>query len=147
MAAVTIHSGFGAQENKVCHCFHCFPIYLPWSDETRCQDLHFFNGEFQANFFTLLFHLSKRSKSSLVPLHFLPLEWYHWHIWGCWYFFCQSWLQLVIHPSIAYEFCIMYSAYKLNKKGDNIQHCYTPFPIWYPSVVPCLALTVASWPA
>ena len=20
---------FGAQENKVCHCFHCFPIYLP----------------------------------------------------------------------------------------------------------------------
>ena len=22
------------QENKVCHCFHCFPIYLPWSDGT-----------------------------------------------------------------------------------------------------------------
>ena len=20
---------FGAQQNKVCHCFHCFPIYLP----------------------------------------------------------------------------------------------------------------------
>ena len=20
---------FGAQKNKVCHCFHCFPIYLP----------------------------------------------------------------------------------------------------------------------
>ena len=29
MAAVTICSDFGAQENKVCHCFHCFPIYLP----------------------------------------------------------------------------------------------------------------------
>ena len=28
MAAVTIFSDFGAQENKVCHCFHCFPIYL-----------------------------------------------------------------------------------------------------------------------
>ena len=27
--AVTISSGFGAQENKVCHCFHFFPIYLP----------------------------------------------------------------------------------------------------------------------
>ena len=26
MAAVTICSDFGAQENKVCHCFHCFPI-------------------------------------------------------------------------------------------------------------------------
>ena len=29
MAAVTICSDFEAQENKVCHCFHCFPIYLP----------------------------------------------------------------------------------------------------------------------
>jgi len=28
MAAVTICSDFGAQEKKVCHCFHCFPIYL-----------------------------------------------------------------------------------------------------------------------
>ena len=26
MAAVTIYSDFGAQENKVCHGFHCFPI-------------------------------------------------------------------------------------------------------------------------
>ena len=24
----TICSDFGAQENKVCHCFHCFPFYL-----------------------------------------------------------------------------------------------------------------------
>ena len=29
MAAVTIRSGFGAQENKVCHGFHRFPMYLP----------------------------------------------------------------------------------------------------------------------
>ena len=28
MAVVTICSDFGDQENKVCHCFHCFPIYL-----------------------------------------------------------------------------------------------------------------------
>ena len=26
-------------------CFHCFPIYLPWSDETRCHDLSFLNVE------------------------------------------------------------------------------------------------------
>ena len=26
MAAVTIYSDFGAPQNKVCHCFHCFPI-------------------------------------------------------------------------------------------------------------------------
>ena len=29
MAAVTICSDFGAPQNKVSHCFHCFPIYLP----------------------------------------------------------------------------------------------------------------------
>ena len=34
MAAVTVHSDFGTQESIVCHCFHCFPIYLPWSDVT-----------------------------------------------------------------------------------------------------------------
>ena len=39
-------SDFGAQENKVCHCFHGFPIYLPWSDGTRCHDLCFLNVEF-----------------------------------------------------------------------------------------------------
>ena len=33
-AAVTICSDFAAQENEVYHCFHCFPIYLPWSDGT-----------------------------------------------------------------------------------------------------------------
>ena len=36
MAAVTICSDLGAQENKVCHCFHCVPIYLSLSDGTRC---------------------------------------------------------------------------------------------------------------
>ena len=36
MAEVTICSDFGALKNKVSHCFHCFPIYLSWSDGTRC---------------------------------------------------------------------------------------------------------------
>ena len=52
------------------HCYHCFPIYLPWSDGTGCHDFSFLNVELQANFFTLFFHLS--SKGSLVLLHFLP---------------------------------------------------------------------------
>ena len=34
MAAVTICSDFGAQKDKVWHCFYCFPIYFPWSDGT-----------------------------------------------------------------------------------------------------------------
>ena len=32
-------------KNKVCHCFHCLPIYLPWSDGNRCHDLRFLNVE------------------------------------------------------------------------------------------------------
>ena len=43
-------------------------------------------------------------------------------------------------------FLVMYSAYKLNKQGDNIQPWRTRFPIWNQSVLPCPVLTVASWP-
>ena len=32
-------------QNKVSHCFHHFPIYLPRSDGTRCRDLSFLNVE------------------------------------------------------------------------------------------------------
>ena len=55
-------------QNKVCHCFNCFPIYLPLSDGTRCHDLSFLNVLSQ------IFHspLSPSSRSSLVPLCFLP---------------------------------------------------------------------------
>ena len=44
-------------------------------------------------------------------------------------------------------FHMMYSAYKLNKQGDNIQPWCTPFLIWNQSVVPRPALTCAYWPA
>ena len=36
MVAVTICSDFGAQENKL---YHCFPTYLPWSDRTGCHSI------------------------------------------------------------------------------------------------------------
>ena len=29
LAAVMVHSDFGAQKNEVCHCSHFPPIYLP----------------------------------------------------------------------------------------------------------------------
>ena len=31
---------------KICHYFHFFPFYFPWSDGTGCQYLSFMNGEF-----------------------------------------------------------------------------------------------------
>ena len=42
--------------------------------------------------------------------------------------------------SCSLAFHMMYSAYKLNKQGDNIQPWYTPFPIWNQSAVPYLVL-------
>ena len=35
-----------APKNKTSHCFHCFPIYFPWSDGTGCHDISFLNVEF-----------------------------------------------------------------------------------------------------
>ena len=60
MDVVTICSDFGAQEKKVSHCFHCFPIYLPWSDGTRWHDLRFLNAEF---------HVSQNFYWSIVALY------------------------------------------------------------------------------
>ena len=49
--------------------------------------------------------------------------------------------------SSSLAFRMMYSAYKLDKQGDNIQPWHTPFPVWNQSIAPCLVLTIASWPA
>ena len=138
MAAITICSDSEAQKSKVCHCFHCFPIYLPWNDGTRCQDLSFLN----VGALSQLFHspLSLSSRGSLVPLHFLPSA----------YLRLLIFLLAILIPACASSspvFLMIYSAYKLNKQGDNIQPWGTPFPIWNQSVVPCLVLTIASWPA
>ena len=38
------------------HCFHCFPIYLPYNDETRYHDLRIFECWVLSQPFTLLFH-------------------------------------------------------------------------------------------
>ena len=52
-------------------------------------------------------------------------------------------LPTILIPACASSspaFCMMYSACKLNKQGDNIQPWCTPFPIWNQSVVPCPGL-------
>ena len=47
MAAVTIHSDFGAQENKICH-YSTFPPSI-------CQEVMRLNALILVSFFTLLF--------------------------------------------------------------------------------------------
>ena len=59
-------------------------------------------------------------------------------------------LPEILIPSCASSslaFHMIYSAYKLNNQGENIQPWSTPFPIWNHSVAPCPVLNVASWPA
>ena len=141
MAAVTICSDFGAQENKVCHCFHCFPIYWPGSDGTRCHDLCFLNVEFKPAFtlFSFTFIKGFFSSSSFTAIRVVSSA----------YLMLLIVLPATLIPACASPtpaFCMMYSAYKLYKQGDNIQPWHTPFLIWNQYVL-CPVLTVVSWSA
>ena len=142
MAVVIICSDFGAPENKISNCFHSFPIYLPWSDGTKCHDLHSLNVKFKPDvslsYFTFtkrLFSFSSISAVMVVSSAYLRL---------------LIFLLAILIPACAssnWPFHMTYSAYKLNKQGDDIQPLYTSFPIWSQSALPCSVLTVASWPA
>ena len=106
VAEVTVCRDFGTQQYKICHCFHCFCIYLPLSVGTICHDLLFF----ECCVWSQRFHspLSPSSKGSLVSLCFLLLDWYHIYIWGSWYFSKQSWLQLVLYPIWHLTWCTLH---------------------------------------
>ena len=141
MAAVTVCSDFGAQENKVCHCFHCFPICHEGTGPDAMILVFWmlsFKPAFPISSFTFIkrvFSSSSISVIMVVSSAYLRLLKFH--------------PEILIHTcaSSSLAFHTMYSAYKLNKQGDNIQPWRTPFPIWNQSVVPCPVLTVASWPA
>ena len=60
MSSHHICSDFGTQENKVCHCFHCFPIYLPWSDRIDAMILVFWMLSFKPDFSLFSFTFMKR---------------------------------------------------------------------------------------
>ena len=131
MAAITIYSDFGAQKNKVSHCFHCFPIYLPWSDGTGCRIFIFWMLSFKPTFSFSSFTFTKRlfGSYSLSVIRVVSSA----------YLRLLIFLPAILIPacgSSSPAFLMMYSAYKLNKQGDNIQPWCTPFPIWNQSVVP-----------
>ena len=89
-----------------------------------------------------LFHssVSLSSRGSLV-LCFLPLKWNHLPIWSC--YFSQLVIFIPACELSSPAFCIMCSAFKLNKHDDNKQ----PFSILNQLVVPYRVLTVSSWPS
>ena len=54
-------------------------------------------------------------------------------------------IQACASPNPAFH--MMYSAYKLNRQGDNTHPGCTPSPTLNQSIIPCLILTMASGPA
>ena len=125
MAAVTICSNFGAPKNSLSF-FPLFPHLfavkwwdqMPWSLFSECWAL------------SQLFHsplsLSSRglfSSSSLSAIRVVSSA----------YLRLLIFLPAILIPacvSFSPAFLMMYSAYKLNKQGDNIHPWCTPFPVW-----------------
>ena len=103
--------------------------WMPWSSFFWMLS---FNSAFSLSSFTLikrLFSSSSLSAIRVVSSAFLRL---------------LIFLLAILIPACASSspaFCMMYSAYKLNKQGDDTQPWHAPFPIWNQSIVPCPVLT------
>ena len=97
-----------------------------------------FKSAFSLSFFTFIKRLFSSSSISAIrvvssaylrPLIFLLV------------------ILIPAYASSSQAFHMIYSAYKLNKQIDNIQHWCTPFPVWNQYIFPCPVLIVASWSA
>ena len=142
MATVTIHNDFGAQEDKVCHCFHFSPSIWHEVMGVDAMMLVFRMLSFKPAFSLSSFTFIKRlfSSSSLYAIKLVSSTYLRLSI-----FFLAILIPTCDLSNLAFH--MMYSAYKLNKQGDNTQPCGTPFSILNQVVIPCLFLTAASWPA
>ena len=105
---------------------------MPWSSFFDCWTL------------SQLFHspLSPLSRRSLVLLSAMRIV-------SSAYLRLLIFLPEILFPACASSslaFCLMYSAYKLNRQDDRIQPWCAPFSISNQFVNPCLVLTVASSP-
>ena len=103
MAAVTICHDFGTPKNKVCHCFHCFPIYLPWNDGLDVMIFVFWMLSFKPGFPLFSFTFIKRlfSSSSLSAIRVVS----------------YAYLRLYDQP----RQCIKKQRYCFNDKGPTSQ--------------------------
>ena len=142
MAAITICSDFGAPKIKPATVSTVSPSSCHEVMRLDAMILVFWMLSFKPTFPLSSFTFIKRlfTFSSLSVIRVMSSA----------YLRLLIFLPAILIPACASsspEFLMMYSAYKLNKHGDNIQPWHTPLPIWNQSVVPCPVLTVASWPA
>ena len=105
MAAVTICSDFGAQKNKVWHCFHCFPIpsnknqvtgKTPLTKVPLASNGTFFHfsawllwPSFSCCFFTLQLQLTPTPHAPFTP-----------HTWDTLYSLNITWLHSMLFSSL-----------------------------------------------
>ena len=119
---------------------HDWATQLNWTDGTGFLVLVFWIFSFKPTFSFSSFTFIKRlfCCSSLSAIRVVSSA----------YLRLLIFLPVILIPVCASSnpmFLMMYSAYKLNKQGDNIQPWCTPFLIWNQSVVPCSVVAVASW--
>ena len=142
MAAVTICSDFGAQENKGCYCLRfcpsiCYEVMGPDATILVFWVLSF-KPAFSLSYFTFIKRLFRSSSLSAI------------RVVSSAYLRLLIFLPAILIPACASfspAFYMMYSAYKLNKQDDDMQHWHNPFPIWNQYIAPCPFLTVVSWTA
>ena len=141
MAAVTIYSDFGTPQSSL----WLFPLFcclfavkwwdwMPWSLFFWMLSLEPAFSLSSLTFIKRLFSSSSLSALRMVSSVYLRLL-----------IFLPA-VLIPLYASSSPAFCMMYSAYKLNKQGDKIHPWCSPFPVLKQSV-PCLVLTVTSWPA
>ena len=98
----------------VCHCFHCFPIYLPWSWWDQMPWSQFSECWVLSQLFHSPLSLSRGSfsSSSLSAIRVVSSA----------YLRLLIFLLAILIPACALSspvFLRMYSAYKLNKQDDK----------------------------
>ena len=124
MAAVTICSDFGAlKKSATVSPSICHEVMGP-----DTMILVSWMLSFKPNFSLSSFMFIKRlfSSSSLSAIRVVSSA----------YLWLLIFLPAILIPACASSspaFLTMYSAYKLNKQGENIQPWCTPFPIWNPN--------------
>ena len=120
--------------------FPLFPLFI--CHEVTKQDamiLVFWMLSFKPDFSLSSLTKELHPRTSLVPLHFLPLEWYL-HIWGCWYFSWQSWFQLASHP------VCHFARFTRQRSEISRETIYSLDVLLSQFVIPCPVLTVAIKP-
>ena len=130
MAAITVCSDFGAQENKICHCYHCFPSTCCEVMRLDAMILVFWMLSLKPDFSLFSFTLINRffSSSSLSAIGVMLSAYLRILI-------LSPALLIPVYDSPSPECHMTYSECKLYKPGDSIQTWRAPFPIWDPSVV------------